>query len=310
MSGFLTEIARRKRWENDHLRDLIAGTPRIDPLEPWVPEAKVLIRARAFLKAGGAEGGRRPLEAVLIREGELTLIAEVKRASPSRGRIASWEDPEPLALEYLEGGAAAISVLTDLHAFDGRPAFLPRVRAVAKDLPILRKDFLKDEVDLAVSKALGADAVLLIVALLGPELPRLIRLCRAFDLSALVEVHDVRELELAMIGGATCVGLNNRDLGTLTVDLGVTEALAVVVPGAFPVVAESGVSDVASAFRMRKAGADAILVGEGLQRLSPQDERLRVAAEEERRRSGIALPSPVTLKTRAFAVPGPRGSRA
>ena len=266
VTGILAEIGRRKRWEREILRDALRGNLRVPPESDWLPSAAALEEAKGLLRQGGREAeGRRNFAGTLVDEGELRVIAEVKRRSPSAGAFASWTDPAELAATYASGGAAAISVLTDAHYFGGRPGFVAACRTVFGG-PTLRKDFLDDELDLAVSAALGADAVLLIVAMLGPRTGELIRLAQAYDLEVLVEVHDQRELELAMASMAPVVGINNRDLRTFRVDLGTTERLAAQVPGPVVVVGESGVRSPADAARLRKAGCDAILVGESLAR--------------------------------------------
>ena len=265
-AGILAEIGRRKRWEREILKDAVAGDLRVPPDSDWLPSPAALGEARGFLRQGGrAADDRRGFAAALVDEAELRVIAELKRRSPSAGTFASWTDPAELAASYAAGGAAAISVLTDSHYFSGRPGFVAAARSVFGG-PALRKDFLADELDLAISAALGADAVLLIVAMLGPETARLVRLARAYELDVLVEVHDQRELELAMASGAPVLGINNRDLRTFTVDLGTTERLACQVPAPVVVVGESGVMGPADAARLRKAGCDAILVGESLAR--------------------------------------------
>ena len=266
MSDILDRILRRKRWERDVLKDgLRSGIWREQPGTGFVPADEVLDRARAALKAGGARAAERDFAGALCNETRLTVIAEIKRASPSAGVIARWTEPEPLAMTYGEGGADAVSCLTDVEFFAGRPDFLPRVRGVFGG-PVLRKDFIVDVVDLAIATALGADAVLLIVAALGPETARFQREARAFGLHTLVEVHDRRELELAMAAGADVIGVNNRDLTTFRVDLGTTERLAEGVPPFVTLVGESGIKGAADAERMRRAGCDAVLVGESLAR--------------------------------------------
>ena len=266
MSDILDRILRRKRWERDILRDgLRSGIWREKPGSTWVPSADVLDRARQLLKAGGGPAAERDFGAALRNEERLTVIAEIKRASPSAGVIAQWTDPQPLAMSYAEGGADAVSCLTDHSFFAGEPGFLPAVRAVFGG-PVLRKDFVIDVVDLAVAAALGADAVLLIVAALGPGTATIAREARGFGLQTLVEVHDRRELDLAMAAGAEVIGVNNRDLNTFTVDLGTTERLAEGIPPFVTVVGESGIRSAADADRMRRAGCDAVLVGESLAR--------------------------------------------
>jgi len=261
--GILAEIGRRKRWEREILRDALRGNLRVDPDSAWLPSEEVRERARRYLHQGGTEGHRRPFATRLQDEGRLQVIAEIKRRSPSAGRLADWQAPEPLAERYQQGGAAALSVLTDAHFFDGRPAFLPRCRKVF-DGPVLRKDFIDDEADLAISAAMEADAVLLIVALLGPRTARLVQVARCYDLEVLVEVHDERELDLAMASAAPTIGINNRNLDDFSVELRRTEELAARIPTPVAVVSESGIRSSQDALRMRKAGADALLVGQRL----------------------------------------------
>lgn len=271
----LDEIALRKAWERAVLASAMDGNLRARPDLEFVPDDEVLERARGYLSDGGCEReGVRSLSRAL-RTDRLEVIAELKRRSPSAGSFGSWREPEPLARRYATGGAAAASVLTDVRYFDGRPGFLPRVRAVFPG-PILRKDFLADEQDLAVSAALGADAVLLIVAMLGPELDELMALCPEYGLEALVEVHDEAELDRALVAGATLLGVNNRDLRTFEVDLGTAERLADLVPEEALLVAESGIRSEIDAGRMRDAGADAVLVGESLVRGQASLDLLRV----------------------------------
>lgn len=266
MSDILHQILERKRWELDVLRDALRGNLRVPPDDPWFPGRDVLDRAAAALKTGGAEPTGRDFRGALRHDDRLAVIAELKRRSPSAGVIATWAEPSKLAAAYAEGGADAVSCLTDHAFFGGRPGFLPRAREVFPG-PVLRKDFVTDVVDLAVSAALGADAVLLIVAALGPaETARLVREARAFGLEPLVEVHDTRELDAAMVAGAAVVGVNNRDLRTFRVDLGTTERLAAQLPDAALLVGESGIRSADDAQRMRRAGCDAVLVGESLAR--------------------------------------------
>jgi indole-3-glycerol phosphate synthase len=261
--GILAEIGRRKRWERDILRDALRGNLRVNPDSDWMPSEQLLAQARHYLKEGGCEGHRRPFAPRLSDDNQLSVIAEIKRRSPSAGTFADWEQPEGLAAQYQEGGAAVISVLTDAHFFGGRPEFVARTREVFTG-PVLRKDFLADEADLALSAAMKADAVLLIVRLLGTRTAELIRLARCYDLETLVEVHDERELDLAMASGAPVVGINNRDLDDFSVDLGRSEELMARIPRPIAVVSESGISSSTQALRMRRAGADAILVGQAL----------------------------------------------
>ncbi len=196
------------------------------------------------------------------------VIAEIKRRSPSKGVIRADFDPVEIARAYERGGAAALSVLTDEHFFGGRLEFLPRVRD-AVGLPLLRKDFVVDAYQLDEARAGGADAALLIVSALSPdELARLHAHAQGLGLDALVEVHDEAELDIALAVGATLVGVNNRDLRTFEVDLGVTERLGARLRDRDDVllVAESGIFGSDDVARLSRAGARAHLVGESLMR--------------------------------------------
>jgi len=282
--GILAEIGRRKRWERDILRDALRGNLRVHPDSDWLPSEELISQARGYLKEGGCEGHRRPFAPCLTDENQLSVIAEIKRRSPSAGSFADWEQPEKLAEQYREGGASAISVLTDAHFFGGRPAFVARTRQTFPG-PVLRKDFVHDEADLALSAAMQADAVLLIVRTLGTRTADLIRLARCYDLETLVEVHDERELDLAMASGAPVIGINNRDLDDFSVDLGRSEELMARIPRPIAVVSESGIRSTAQALRMRRGGADAILVGQALAENDGQGlNELRVKAARGHRR--------------------------
>lgn len=200
----------------------------------------------------------------LARPG-LQVIAEIKRQSPSAGRIADALDPAEQARRYAAGGAAAISVLTEPDFFAGSLEDLLAV-CNAVDLPVLCKDFIVDPAQIYEAKAAGADAVLLIVAALDEHsLHVLLNVADELEVDALVEAHDAAELEVANRCGATIVGVNNRDLRTFKTDLGTSEKLAPSI-AAPTKVAESGVSTAAAAARMAAAGYDAILVGEALVR--------------------------------------------
>jgi indole-3-glycerol phosphate synthase len=205
-----------------------------------------------------------------LRGPSLGLIAEVKRASPSRGVLRADLDPRALARTYAGSGAAAISVLTEGQHFQGSLADLRAVRAVLDGrgdprLPLLRKDFLFDAYHLFEARAYGADAVLLIAAILKPELlAELLALARTLGLECLVEVHDEAELERALAADARVIGINNRDLGTFEVDLVLTERLRPLIPQDRVVVAESGIYTRADVERLRALGVNAVLVGEAL----------------------------------------------
>jgi indole-3-glycerol phosphate synthase len=199
----------------------------------------------------------------------LSVIAEIKRASPSRGRFSVEIDPANVAAEYLRGGAAVLSVLTDGPFFAGSLDDLSDAATVAHlatpPAPVLRKDFVLDEYQLYEALAYGADAVLLIVAALDQtSLTELLQTTKRLGLEALVEVHDERELERAADAGADAIGINNRDLRTFRVDLAVTERLAPLAPAGAVLVGESGIFTAEDAARLAAAGVDAILVGEAL----------------------------------------------
>ena len=201
-----------------------------------------------------------------LRGPKLAVIAEMKQRTPSMGVLADDYRPADLAHAYAEGGAAAISVLTHMASFGGRPEHLRSVRATT-DLPILRKDFVTDPYEVAEARACGADAVLLIVAaLVREQLIDLIAVAKSRGVAALVEVHDEAETAAALEAGARAVGVNHRNLRDFSVDLGLTERLRKLVPNPVVLVAESGIHGPDDARRMREAGADAILVGELLMR--------------------------------------------
>jgi indole-3-glycerol phosphate synthase len=200
----------------------------------------------------------------LTRSASPRVIAECKRRSPSKGILRRDYDPSRHAAAYAAAGAAAISVLTEPTFFDGAPDHLEQVRA-AVDIPILRKDFIVTRYQLAEAMVLGADAALLIVAALDDStLTSLVAACGELGLAALVEVHDVEEASRAVAAGATIVGVNSRDLRTLSVDPSVHEVVGRALPGSVIRVAESGIRTGADLERLASAGYDAFLVGERL----------------------------------------------
>ncbi|MCR4442539.1 MAG: indole-3-glycerol phosphate synthase TrpC [Peptococcaceae bacterium] len=206
---------------------------------------------------------RRGFKESLEKEG-VSLIAEVKRASPSKGLLCRDFDPAGIAACYHQNGAAAVSVLTDERFFQGSLAHLEQVGA-AVPLPLLRKDFIIDAYQVWESCLFGADAVLLIAAVLPRrELVSLLRLARELELDVLVEAHTRRELEMSLEAGAVVVGINNRDLRTFRTDLNTTLELAELVPDTCLLVSESGISSAADIKLLAQAGVDAVLVGEAL----------------------------------------------
>jgi indole-3-glycerol phosphate synthase len=213
--------------------------------------------------------------AAALRGDGLACIAEVKRRSPSKGDLAPDLQPDLVAKEYAEGGAACLSVLTDERYFGGAPADLVTARD-ASGLPALRKDFTVQEADVADARLMGADAVLLIVAALtDEELTRFHARAVALGLAAVVEVHDAAELERALAVGALVVGVNQRDLRTFEVDEERARSLAGLIPADVVAVAESGIRDADDARRLAEAGFDAILVGETLVRSEDRSAAVR-----------------------------------
>jgi len=203
--------------------------------------------------------------AAAVRAHPPGLIAEIKRASPSRGVLRADLDAVALARAYAEAGAAAVSVLTEERYFQGSLADLQAVRLALDGPPLLRKDFIFDMYQVFEARAYGADAVLLIAAILNPGLlTSLIALACSLGLECLAEVHDEPELERALMAGAEIVGVNNRDLRTFEVDLATTERLRPLVPAEVTVVAESGVHTRADVQRLAALGVHGILIGEAL----------------------------------------------
>jgi indole-3-glycerol phosphate synthase len=199
-----------------------------------------------------------------LRDNGIRLIAEVKRASPSRGLLCPNFDPVFLARAYAEGGAAAVSVLTEVNHFQGSLEHLAAIRKAA-DIPLLRKDFIFDPYQVYESRAYGADALLLITAILDLEkLSELLTLSQSLGLSCLVEVHNESEVERALRAGARIIGINNRDLATFNVDLNATRRLRPLIPPDRTVVSESGINSREDIAKLKEWGVNAALVGEAL----------------------------------------------
>jgi indole-3-glycerol phosphate synthase len=250
--------------------------------EAAVPLATLEARCAAMPPARDFAGAiRRPDGTGARRAGDIRVIAECKKASPSRGVIRADFRPADLARAYAAAGAGAISVLTDGPFFQGSLEDLAAVRAAA-EVPLLRKDFHVVPYQLWEARAAGADAVLLIAAALSAAaLSALLSLSRALGLAALVEVHDADDLQAALDAGATLLGVNNRDLKTFTVSLETTFRLLGRVPAGSVLVSESGIGAPAEVARLAAAGADAILVGEGLLKHADVGQALRRLVNRE-----------------------------
>lgn len=241
--------------------DTIIAHKRIEVSALW-PRAAELKRLAA------ERSERRDFAAALRRlDGRVALIAEVKKASPSAGVIRPDFDPVAIARDYERGGASCLSVLTDEKFFQGHLDYLRRIREAVK-LPLLRKDFIVDELQIHEAAAAGADCVLLIVACLTQEtLTNLLRVAAEYRLDALVEVHDEAELDRAVAANARIIGVNNRNLKTFKVDIATTERMASRIRNAQTLlVAESGIHTRADVERLARCGVNAILVGESLMR--------------------------------------------
>ena len=249
--------------------DQILDRTRADVAERRARVPLVELRARCRDRAPTRDflgALRRDADATARRRGTIRVVAEIKKASPSRGVIRPDFDPPALARSYAAAGASALSVLTDAPFFQGSLGHLAAVRG-AVALPILRKDFHVEPYQLWEARDAGADAVLLIAAALPPrQLQDLAGLARDLGLAALVEVHARPELDAAVASGAVAIGINNRDLRTFEVSLETTFGLLPHVPAAAVLVSESGIAEPAQVARLAAAGADAILVGEGLLR--------------------------------------------
>jgi indole-3-glycerol phosphate synthase len=247
------------------------------------PEETLLKRLRDFdeqwmLSRAIVEGPRGPSSGGRF----LQIIAEIKKASPTKGRLISRLDHQSVARTYTLGGAAGISIVTEQNHFQGELKWLTDVRMSLKGYypggrpALLRKDFLTDPYEITQSRAYGAEAVLLIVALLEDSLLKdLIQQAQALAMEALVEVHDGAEAERAVNAGATLIGINNRDLHTFEVDLGTTERVRPSLPREAVVVAESGISTREDMERLYRAGANAVLIGEALMTATDVGAKLR-----------------------------------
>ncbi len=260
MSDILEKILATKRDEVAALKAAHAPAELMTHCADLPP-------TRGFQKALLPPAPRVPSGCREPREEGVRLIAEVKKASPSKGLIRPDFDPVAIAKAYFAGGASCLSVLTDAPYFQGSLSYLAAIRD-AVPLPLLRKDFLIDPLQIYEARLAGADAILLIVAAIPSpaRLAEMRHVAESLGMDALVEVHDEAELALAIESGATLLGVNNRDLKTFTVQLETFERLAPLFPQNAVAVAESGIFTAADVARMGTAGAHAVLVGESLMR--------------------------------------------
>jgi indole-3-glycerol phosphate synthase len=229
--------------------------------------AKLLPRMEKLKAAAALRNDFRSLSAALVADPHhLSIISEIKRASPSAGTIRADFNPLDIGRAYEKAGAAALSILTDEKYFQGKLEYLSLVREQVS-IPCLRKDFIVHEAQIYEAVVAGADAILLIVAALEQEqLVKLLDIAHTFQLEVLMEVHDLPELERALDTDVKILGINNRNLKNFTVDLATTEILAEEVPDDVILVAESGIKTDADARRLAAAGCDSMLIGETLMR--------------------------------------------
>lgn len=251
---FLEKIVKAKQEE-------------IEQSKGRIPLAELKSRARDLAPP-------RDLVAALDRRA-CNVIAEIKKSSPSKGRLRDDFDPLQIASVYAENGASALSVLTDRQFFEGEKSYLAEIRNAVK-IPLLRKDFIIDPYQIYETRVLGGDALLLIARLLdAKKLSDYLELSRALGLSSLVEIHNGEDLEKALAAGARLMGINNRDLGTFTTDLDASLKLAPLIPKGVSVVSESGIKTRKDIETLMDAGIHSFLIGETLMRADDMGRKLR-----------------------------------
>lgn len=262
MHNRLQPIILQKQIEVAALKNRLAATP--DHPVAKILQGEISVKPKKSFKAA-------------LCAPTLAVIAEIKRKSPSKGALATITDPLALAQTYIAGGANALSILTDEKFFAGHLQDLTTVAQAIEDspVPILRKDFLIDPVQIAEAIFAGANAILLIVAVLKQDIKMMLKQARALNIDALVEVHDQEELRLALDAGAEIIGINNRDLSTFEVDIERAKKLGAQIPATIIKVAESGIAEPQIARQYAKAGFNAVLIGEALVKSSHPETFIR-----------------------------------